>query len=1096
MSLIFSVVGLVAGLWLCLTFDLDAWVGAAFGAVFGFLFGRTVALSRKFAEATQGLAETRAAFDAFRAHFDQVTMDIHRRFLALEGTPPAVPAVDVASAPVEEMTAAAEQLVPVETPSAASAPEIPDLAPEVASAQTFALDPVLAGGLTARAELPQEPESVEVDAAAPVFEAREYPEPSGPSLIERAFAAGRDWLLGGNTLVRVGIVLLFLGLAFLLRYASERTHVPVELRYAAVAASALALLVLGWRLRLRSLGYGLLLQGAAVAVLYLTVFAAMRLHPLIAPPIGFALMVVVAVLAAVLALRQDAPGLAIAGTLGGFAAPILASTGGGSHVALFSYFLLLNAGVLVIAWFKAWRVLNLVGFIGTFGIGFAWGLRSYRPELFASTEPFLVAFFLMYVAITLLFARARYAQWQAPDAAASPDGVLRSALAHANAIDGSLLFGVPIVGFGLQAALVRHIEFGMAFSALVLGGFYLLLARLLYERVQLRYRLLMEAFLALCVIFISLAIPLALDERWTSAAWAVEAAGLYWIALRQQRSLARAFALLLLGGASVWYLATLDWGGDTAQGLLRGGWLGSLLLAAAFLSNFRFARVQREVAPESALPTIFSVCGLGFAYLVAPLLLREGGTSVTWAAAGLASVGLGLWLREKSWLACGFAIQFLAGVVYLLGWPPLGPLPQPAPAFVHAGFLVPLAIALAAFLTAWCVHARGVRVTGGVTGVLSLVSLVWATGWWAYGWTEEVLRVVDPHEADARLLAVAAVTFLAWAWAARRWTWPELARLCGLLVPVGALFVLRAVLADASPFAAWGWASWALMLLAHGLVLWRVAEEPVALWRVRSAHWVHALGASLFVAVLSLALAKLFEGLGDAQSAWRWLGWVIAPAAYLGFAARSRAPAVWPLSNWFPAYRNTAGSLILVSVLAWVFLSNFGSDGSASPLPYLPLFNPLELGYALVFLAGALWLRGSAQGKAPDHAGLFTIALAALAFLSYTMVVARGVHHLADVPFTHSALNASMRYQATLSLAWSALALGLMVWGHRLGARSHWILGAVLIAAVVVKLFFVELSDSGGLERIVSFIGVGILLLVVGYFAPLPPAKVAQEARS
>ena len=43
---------------------------------------------------------------------------------------------------------------------------------------------------------------------------------------------------------------------------------------------------------------------------------------------------------------------------------------------------------------------------------------------------------------------------------------------------------------------------------------------------------------------------------------------------------------------------------------------------------------------------------------------------------------------------------------------------------------------------------------------------------------------------------------------------------------------------------------------------------------------------------------------------------------------------------------------------------------------------------------------------------------------------------------------------------------------------------------VVAKLLFVELGNRGGLERIVSFIGVGVLLLVVGYFAPLPPRRI------
>ena len=50
-----------------------------------------------------------------------------------------------------------------------------------------------------------------------------------------------------------------------------------------------------------------------------------------------------------------------------------------------------------------------------------------------------------------------------------------------------------------------------------------------------------------------------------------------------------------------------------------------------------------------------------------------------------------------------------------------------------------------------------------------------------------------------------------------------------------------------------------------------------------------------------------------------------------------------------------------------------------------------------------------------------------------------------------------------------------------------WIAGATLMGAVVLKLFLVDLGNSGTLERIVSFLGVGLLLLVVGYFAPVPP---------
>ena len=97
-------------------------------------------------------------------------------------------------------------------------------------------------------------------------------------------------------------------------------------------------------------------------------------------------------------------GLAVLGVSGGFLAPVLASTGGGSHVMLFSYYAVLNAGVLGIALYKAWRPLNVLGFVFTFGIGAVWGARFYRPELLESTEPFLLLFFLQYVVIAVVFA--------------------------------------------------------------------------------------------------------------------------------------------------------------------------------------------------------------------------------------------------------------------------------------------------------------------------------------------------------------------------------------------------------------------------------------------------------------------------------------------------------------------------------------------------------------------------------------------------------------------------------------------------------------------------------------------------------------------
>ncbi|HWI11930.1 MAG TPA: DUF2339 domain-containing protein, partial [Burkholderiaceae bacterium] len=189
----------------------------------------------------------------------------------------------------------------------------------------------------------------------------------------------KAWLFGGNTIVKAGVGILFIGLAFLAKYASEHVQVPVEFRLAGIGGVALVLLVLGWRLRTRRAQYAQILQGGAIAVLYLTLFAAFKFYNVLAVGPAFALMVVVAALAAALAVLQDARSLAVIGALGGFATPLLVSSGGGNQVALFGYYLVLDLGIAAVAWFRTWRSLNLIGFLFTFVVGTAWGVLDYSP---------------------------------------------------------------------------------------------------------------------------------------------------------------------------------------------------------------------------------------------------------------------------------------------------------------------------------------------------------------------------------------------------------------------------------------------------------------------------------------------------------------------------------------------------------------------------------------------------------------------------------------------------------------------------------------------------------------------------------------------
>jgi uncharacterized membrane protein len=479
----------------------------------------------------------------------------------------------------------------------------------------------------------------------PVFGPR--PETRGPALpgpLSEAAAAVRVWISRGNPIVQIGTLVLFFGVAFLVSYAAERDLVPLELRLASVALGGLVLLIVGWRLRRRTGIYATVLQGAGIGVIYLTIYAAAKLYGLIPPAIALWLMVAAVVCAGILAVLQDALALALFGTIGGFLAPILATSGSGSHVTLFSYYALLNLGVLGIGWFRAWRLLNLAGFLFTFVIGGIWGYQFYRPELFASTEPFLILFFLIYVVIAVLYAQ-------------------RQETGLRGYVDGTLVFGMPLVAFGLQAALVRDFPHGLAWSAVAFGAFYLGITALLWKRRQTHLRLLTESFLALGVAFVTLAIPLALEGRWTATAWSLEGAAMVWAGVRQGRRLPRASGVLLqLGGGLALLLAEAP---PRILPILNGTFLSALMVAAAglfsawYLQSKRtdLARWERAFALPLMLWGIAWWLGAGLNEIDWYLMGREEGDAslafVTFTAVVAGRTGSRLAWRELALAAAG-----------------------------------------------------------------------------------------------------------------------------------------------------------------------------------------------------------------------------------------------------------------------------------------------------------------------------------------------------------------------------------------------------------------------------------------------------------
>ncbi|BBO67831.1 membrane protein [Desulfosarcina alkanivorans] len=779
------------------------------------------------------------------------------------------------------------------------------------------------------------------------------PRPGDPGDRIRAF------FLGGNLMVRVGVVVLLFGFAFLVKYAAARNLVPLEIRLAAAFAAGIGLLVLGWRLRRRRFGYAVTLQGGGIGVMYLTLFAAARLFHMVPLPLTFGVMVGLVAFSGVLAVLQNAAAMAVLGAAGGFMAPVLLSTGTGSHVMLFSYYALLNAGIFGIAWFKSWRWLNLLGFVFTFGIGSAWGLQYYRPHYFSTTEPFLVLFFLFYLAIAVLFA-------------------LRQPPLLKGYVDSTLVFGMPLVVFALQVGLVKNFQYGLAFSAVAMGLVYTGLATALWRRRDDGLGALVEAFLALGVIFGSLAIPLALSGSWTAVAWSMEGAGLVWVGVRQRRWTARGFGLLLQVGSGAMFLLGSH-GAWTETAVFNSRFLGGMMVGLSGLVSAFFLERYRDRLHRLERPFGAAIMAWGLLW---------------WFGTGLDEIDRRM-SRRHEWI----------GALAYIG------------------------------------------LNGLAMGVL--------------------FRRLD--------------------WKGMRW--PAMG-----LFP--AMVIAAAAVADrhdiVHPFQGWWMAAWPLTFAIH-LYLLHCMDT---VWpRTLATGW-HVAGALLATGLVGWEAGWLVDQLVAGTRVWPFIAWGIVPAGAVTVLIRLRDRAGWPFGPWENAYRGWLPSLLVLGLLAWT-AAGAAIDGNPRPLPYLPLLNPLDVVQMAVFLVVGRWLLWMRREPASPAAGLSPVVLwgapAAGVFLWLTAVVARTVHHLAGVRYQAEAMFRSDLFHAAIAVLWGLLAFGCMVASSRLRNRTVWFVGAGLLAVVVAKLFVVDLSGSGTVSRIVSFLAVGGLMLVVGFFTPLPPAESKGE---
>jgi uncharacterized membrane protein len=325
-----------------------------------------------------------------------------------------------------------------------------------------------------------------------------------------------EQLIAGSWLNRIGIVALLLAVSFFLKYAFDSDWIGPRGQVALGLLSGAAVLIYSqWLLRRGHDDFANRIAGLGGGVLYLSLFAGANYYHLFPPSPAFGGMAIVTATLVVIAVRRDSQAMALVALLGGLLTPVLLSTGRDAPVELFTYLALLNAGVLLVAHTRQWAKVEWLAFAGTMLYFWGWWNGYYHEDRQNLTLGFASVFFLEFALLPVLQAR------------------------RAGTLEAAQMMLVALNALGYLAALHRLLyaehRWSLSCLLLLLAALHLVVARRV-PAPEGSSSLVRMLFGGLALTFVTLVIPVQLNGKWMTMAWAIEGALLIRAGVRAQVS--------------------------------------------------------------------------------------------------------------------------------------------------------------------------------------------------------------------------------------------------------------------------------------------------------------------------------------------------------------------------------------------------------------------------------------------------------------------------------------------------------------------------------------------------------------------------------
>jgi uncharacterized membrane protein len=361
--------------------------------------------------------------------------------------------------------------------------------------------------------------------------------------ISMEFAIESTWLL------RFGIIALIVCVGFFLRWSIDKGILGPEGRVSLAVIAGLGMLVTGiknLKNKYRLLAEGLL--GGGLAFLYFAIYASGPMYDLIPIIASFGLMCLVTVTAGVLALITGSQLVAILGIIGGYATPVMLSTGQANFNVLYSYMILLSLGVLGIAHKKQWRLLNYLAFVFTWGLFFG-SLNQYVPKLhFTVAIIFLSILFILHSTIVLYYNILRRQKSTILEICHLLfNSILFSATSYKLIVDACGKPWPAVMSIAMAVFFIMHI--------------YVFLKGRQHDRN------ILIVFIGLAGFFTAWAVPLITEKETLTICWALLAFFILWVGLRLKSNMliwmSSLLYIIVIGRLAVWDIPrnfhNLDW---------------------------------------------------------------------------------------------------------------------------------------------------------------------------------------------------------------------------------------------------------------------------------------------------------------------------------------------------------------------------------------------------------------------------------------------------------------------------------------------------------------------------------------------------------